>query len=283
MVEEVHKEQSPQDIEDSGQSNMTSTPLQFIAINSQTSNSSKQTSEAFQMSLFNLSSFQTSSYSVFLAPLIPLPESVPGLRAISVNCFLKQSDFFDFSSLNTFWLKTSKDSSVPIRERISSRYWNSSRNWGMWGLGNSETDSGTSRKTAQGYSFWVCVGDVRCTQPVPGRKSLSECLDSGDAVIDRHPDGTRHYSEHSPALRAGGKRSGASLQVELDSIKRIMYPEEAERLMGWEPSSTKYGIDADNNQYEIPKSHRKRILGNGIIPSEVTELLTSLKELMSDD
>jgi hypothetical protein len=55
-----------------------------------------------------------------------------------------------------------------------------------------------------------------------------------------------------------------------------MTAEECEQIMGWEPGSTAIGIDAQGNQIHISQTQRKKILGNGIVPQEITSILSSL-------
>ena len=51
--------------------------------------------------------------------------------------------------------------------------------------------------------------------------------------------------------------------VQFGSAVRRLLPVECEKLMGWEPQWTKYGINAKGKQYELADGPRYRICGNG--------------------
>lgn len=109
------------------------------------------------------------------------------------------------------------------------------------------------------------------------------------AFVNRAGESDRVYFDQAPCLRSlsvtnghqGG--NGASKIREWrgeDYVERSLLPEEAEALMGWEPNSTAVGIDSEGNEYQLTATQRHRILGNGIIPQEVTEILQPLKQIL---
>jgi hypothetical protein len=108
-------------------------------------------------------------------------------------------------------------------------------------------------------------------------------------VVYKAADGDRIYSENAPTLRSltntnghqGG--SGAMKVRELNGefyYERPMAAAEYENCMGWEPGCTNTGITADGKEIELSETQRKRVLGNGIIPQEITELLTALRPFL---
>lgn len=135
------------------------------------------------------------------------------------------------------------------------------------------------------------TGDVQATAPSSCKKLLHECLVTEServAFVGKAGEGDRVYLEQAPCLRSlsvtNGHQSGAGAskirewQGE-DYLERSLLPEEAEALMGWKPNSTAIGINSEGSEYELTATQRHRILGNGIIPAEVTEILEGLIEL----
>ena len=69
----------------------------------------------------------------------------------------------------------------------------------------------------------------------------------------------------------------ASRQGVYDSIDiRYLTPLECERLQGWPDDWTKYGIDEKGNAVEISDNARYNLIGNGVVPQVVRELIGSV-------
>lgn len=112
---------------------------------------------------------------------------------------------------------------------------------------------------------------------------------AGFAVLYRAPSGDRLFPTQAPTLRSlastNGHQAGSGavkvreFQGEL-YYDRPLLPQEAEALMGWEPNSTALGIDAAGREIAIAATNRHKVLGNGIIPQEVTEILGAIKSLV---
>ena len=54
---------------------------------------------------------------------------------------------------------------------------------------------------------------------------------------------------------------------------RYLTPLECERLMGWESNWTKYGIDENGNTVELSDNQRYNLIGNGVVPQVVKEIV----------
>jgi hypothetical protein len=113
------------------------------------------------------------------------------------------------------------------------------------------------------------------------------------AIIFRAADGDHVYSadlcKDAPTLRSlantGKHQSGSGAykvrQMGSDAtIERPITPTEAEMLMGWEVGSTAIGIDAEGHEISISDTQRIKMLGNGIVPAEITNILERLKPIL---
>lgn len=151
--------------------------------------------------------------------------------------------------------------------------------------------SGQSRKRV----YWFNV-DVE--QPNDMGITLSDCIESG--CVDREKslciarryagfDGSQSYLRR----RYFGKRMGQAVfencqpeyQKELwkndprkeyenqQGMVRQLKPEEVERLFTLPVGYTKYGIDSDGNEFEIPKRWRYECLGNGWVANVIIHIL----------
>lgn len=288
--EVVPKERSRQVTARCGQLSTTSTLPPSTTAVSRKHNSSKLTSPDSQMSLFSPCQYQTSLCGGLLAPISALRGIEPGLRAIAESCFLKASDFYDSSSLVTFCLRTSRESSLTTAAKPSSKSLPRLGRWGIWAPGSSATGIDTSLKTESESSVWVFTGDVQSLAPLPGKKSLKECLQSdGAAIVYRAPGEDRVFTQQAPTLRSLASTNGhqaGSGAVKVREFQGELYrdrpllPEEAEALMGWEPGCTAKGIDATGNEVTIAATNRHKVLGNGIIPQEITEILSAIKPMV---
>ena len=135
--------------------------------------------------------------------------------------------------------------------------------------------------------MWVYSGRVEAREPNEGKRSLAECLDNGVAIIYKAAEGDRAYNSEAPCLRSlsNGAGSGAykvrNYQGE-EWVERPLLPIEAERLMGWEENSTAAGIKENGDAIAISNTQRIKILGNGIVPAEITEILMNLAPILQD-
>ena len=71
----------------------------------------------------------------------------------------------------------------------------------------------------------------------------------------------------------------ASRQGIFDGMNvRYLTPLECERLMGWESNWTKYGIDENGNAVELSDNQRYNLIGNGVVPQVVREIVRHIME-----
>ncbi|HLP88033.1 MAG TPA: hypothetical protein VK184_05430 [Nostocaceae cyanobacterium] len=107
------------------------------------------------------------------------------------------------------------------------------------------------------------------------------------AVVYRSPGGDRVYPAElgadAPTLRGvgntdkKGKLGGTgAYRIRENAIERPITPQEAEQLMGWPIDSTAQGITAKGDRINISNSQRIGMLGKGIIPQEITEILEGI-------
>ena len=282
---ETPKARSQQDITLSGQWSTINTRRRCSGIDTPKPGLSKTTSPACQMSLLENSQPQMSLSAVVLAQISPGLVVEPVLQAIAVNCFLSTSDSSVSSNPSISFLRMSKDCSPVTAATTSRKCFAVLPTWGMWGLGNSETPVSTSPKTEKGSSVWVCYGKIQSNSQSPSKQPLSEVIGANSCVVYRAAGGDREYWANAPTLRSlsntGGHQSGSGAvkvrtYTEGTSTQRPMTAEECEVIMGWEPGSTAIGIDDQGNQIQISQTQRKKILGNGIVPQEITSILSSL-------
>ena len=57
---------------------------------------------------------------------------------------------------------------------------------------------------------------------------------------------------------------------------RYLTPLECERLMGWSDNWTKYGVDEKGNTVELSDNQRYNLIGNGVVPQVVREIVRYL-------
>ncbi len=100
------------------------------------------------------------------------------------------------------------------------------------------------------------------------------------AVLYRAADGDRLYTEQAPCLRSPNNAGNGAYKIrEYEGetyIERPINATEAEQLMGWEIDSTEKGINKEGDEITISQTQRIKILGNGIIPAEITDILTAI-------
>lgn len=115
---------------------------------------------------------------------------------------------------------------------------------------------------------------------------MSSCIDS-TAIVYRATAGDRYYEEFAPCVRSPGTTNGkqagngAYKVVGFDGKLRPIKATEVEKLMGWEEHSTSFGLSDDGVIVPIPTTHRIKALGNGIIPAEISEILSNLAPLLT--
>lgn len=115
---------------------------------------------------------------------------------------------------------------------------------------------------------------------------------AGFAILHKSPAGDRHFFDNAPCLRSlpstNGKQAGSGAYKVREFqgeqwLERPITATEAERLMGWEEGSTAKGVTADGKKIEISTTQRIKMLGNGIIPAEITEILEALKPILGEE
>jgi hypothetical protein len=100
----------------------------------------------------------------------------------------------------------------------------------------------------------------------------------------------RTYFFNAPTLRTlsntGGHQAGSGATKireyfsETEYKDRPMLPVECEGMMGWKINSTAKGLTECGKETDISNTQRHKMLGNGIVPQEVTEILLSLKPIL---
>jgi hypothetical protein len=109
------------------------------------------------------------------------------------------------------------------------------------------------------------------------------------AVLYRAASGDRLYHDQAPTLRSLANKdnhqagSGAYKIREYNGetyLERPINATEAEQLMGWEVGSTAIGINREGDEISISQTQRIKMLGNGIIPAEITDILTAIKPML---
>ena len=71
--------------------------------------------------------------------------------------------------------------------------------------------------------------------------------------------------------------------ISIDSKIRYLTPLECEKLMGWESNWTKYGIDEKGNVIELSDNQRYNLIGNGVVPQVVKQVIKSLMPQRNDE
>ncbi|WP_442948273.1 hypothetical protein [Nostoc sp.] len=110
------------------------------------------------------------------------------------------------------------------------------------------------------------------------------------AVLYRAAGGDRIYTEVAPTLRSlsnADKHQSGSGAYKIreyqgeNYLERPITATEAEQLMGWEVGSTAIGINREGDEITISQTQRIKMLGNGIIPGEITDILQAIKPILS--
>lgn len=277
----IQKVLLPQDTNQSGQLKATPMPQLSTEGDSQESDSSSKTLLPLATNSSGLSLLPKSSLPVFHAPITPFVEKGQELKDLAVNCFLNSSDFWKSKSLSCFSLKMSADSLVVEMAKTSTKSSERLQRWGIWGLGKLETAIATPPKTESASLLWVSTCDIRATQPKPGKKFLSDIIGEGNAIVYRAADGDRIYTDQAPCLRSQKDAGTGAYKIREYQgetyIERPINATEAEQLMGWEIGSTATGINKEGDEITISQTQRIKMLGNAIIPAEITDILIALK------
>jgi hypothetical protein len=111
------------------------------------------------------------------------------------------------------------------------------------------------------------------------KPTLQDIIGAGNSFVVRSGNGDRVYQDIAPTLTAIG--SGGTGKTKIQLADGSMIPITAnicEQLMGWTLDSTKFGTDENGNVSELGKCKRVNILGNGIVPQEITTILQKLKQ-----
>ncbi|MBD2437378.1 hypothetical protein [Nostoc sp. FACHB-110] len=107
---------------------------------------------------------------------------------------------------------------------------------------------------------------------------------SSFAVLYRAADGDRLYTELAPCLRSQKDAGTGAYKIREYNgeqyLERPINATEAEQLMGWEVHSTATGINREGDEIAISQTQRIKMLGNGIIPAEVTDILFAIKPIL---
>jgi hypothetical protein len=297
----TQKAQLPQDTSQSGQLKAIATQQPSIESDSPTPDSLNKTLPPLTTNLSEISTVSISSLGGVPALISALQENAPGLKELADSCFLSSSDSLKSSSLQLFCGKTFQQSCLVEKGKTTSKSLMRLRRWGMWGLGKCETETGMNPKTESDYSVWVFTGDIRATLPKLTKKSLQEIFNgvnsvSGEplhqdkrgasfAVLYRAASGDRIYHEQAPCLRSPNNAGNGAYKIReyqgKNYLERPINATEAEQLMGWEVGSTAIGINSEGDEITISQTQRIKMLGNGIIPAEITDILTAIKPMLS--
>ena len=109
------------------------------------------------------------------------------------------------------------------------------------------------------------------------------------SIVYRAADGDREYFDETPTMRSltstnGHQAGSGAVKVReyqgQTYLERTMTATEYENVMGWESGCTAIGITEDGKEIKISQTQRKKMLGNGIICQEITELLVGLKAIL---
>lgn len=104
------------------------------------------------------------------------------------------------------------------------------------------------------------------------------------AVLYRAAGGDRIYHDQAPCLRSPNNAGNGAYKVREYKgetyLERPINATEAEQLMGWEVGSTAIGINREGDEITISQTQRIKMLGNGIIPAEITDILAAIKPIL---
>lgn len=155
----------------------------------------------------------------------------------------------------------------------------------------------------------ISLGNKKRCSAVLGVSPMSDCTKKHPqawirtSIVYRAADGDREYFDETPTMRSltltNGHQAGSGavkvreyhkqrgLGVSPSGatagqtyLERPMTATEYENVMGWESGSTAIGVTEDGKEIKISQTQRKKMLGNGIIPQEITELLMGLKAIL---
>lgn len=212
------------------------------------------------------------------------------LQELSQNCFLNSVEFCELSSLKVFYGRTSQEFCVQMEGKTSRKLSENLQSWGMWEVG--EPAQGMQRSQEKELSVWVLTGKLLLKRS-PG-ETLSDILGMNSSIIYRGAGKDREYFERAPTLRSlsstGKKQAGSgALKICISGNGttgrqlRPIRPSEAERIMGFPAGWTALGRSQDNKKTEISTTQSIKMLGNSVIPSEISKIMEGLKEVLADD
>ncbi|MEH2086871.1 hypothetical protein [Nostoc sp.] len=117
------------------------------------------------------------------------------------------------------------------------------------------------------------VGDRIYHEEAPTLRSLTN--------KDNHQAGNGAYKIREYNEQRGLGVSPSAATAGESYLERPINATEAEQLMGWEVGSTAIGINHEGDEITISQTQRIKMLGNGIIPAEITNILSAIKPIIS--
>ena len=128
----------------------------------------------------------------------------------------------------------------------------------------------------QGVAFESSnVSDVNLDDSKNKIKPIGQISEYHNSLV-YDPDGI------SPTLTLqGGNHKPRITKDGTWNIRNIRYltPLECERLMGWPDNQTKYGIDEKGNVVELSDNQRYNLIGNGVVPQVVREIVRHIMNI----
>jgi DNA-cytosine methyltransferase len=128
------------------------------------------------------------------------------------------------------------------------------------------------------------------------KKTLANCLEHSSQITEKigicikhGKNDIREYFDLAPTIRSlataeNGKQAGTGnikvrqyLKNDAGFLERPTKPTEVEKIMGWTVDSTAKGETLAGAMIDISSTQRHKMLGNGIVPHEIAEILLSIK------
>ncbi len=232
----------------------------------------KQMSEPCQMTLFDLSQYQICLSSAVLARIFPQLDVEQELMAFVEACFLKDSDFYDLKSFKLSSLKTCKEFSAAVTAQTSKKSSQRLGNWGMWGDGNSETAIAGCHKTDHESSLLVISGNIQCRKIEPDRRTLQECLDDGETIVDQSPSSSRTLDDSAPSEKASAVQKKAVVYRSATGDR--LYTEVALTLRSLANTGGKH--QGGGGAWKVVEYNGE----DGIVPNEIEDICLKLKPFL---
>jgi len=111
---------------------------------------------------------------------------------------------------------------------------------------------------------------------VVAKNNLQEIIGKGNIFMHRASDKDRLYKNQAPTITSTHS-CGGKYQLIVKGLKSPVPINVFEQLMGWGIDSTKYGVFDTQKVKTISDSKRVQVLGNGIVPQEISKILKELK------